>query len=470
MPIIYQLVKTLTQREIDMLNALPLQDRERDVLLMMEQTNTRVFPSSSVCKKLNIKSSHLDKINSILFKKVIECLAGTNIYAQVQYLDQKNGMWNASLRLLKHYESKADTILNAEEAFKFYRYYFEWMMSIANAIASDADIDKLAKKLLSKCPAVSYNETQLWIKIVLFRKDINVTTTRADYTNPKIAEALQSRLHDLIYEADAINSVYCLYKAKLTGIFLCNLTQNFSQSRIYISDINELFAQSPGAFTESELLTAQWHYAQILFFSSQFDESFVIYEQLFQKINVSETMRWYVFIAEFFQNCLVTGHYDQAQQLCTDYFQKFFDDKNGSFYLSALIQCVKLLIHTSDFEKPKLKLDELNKLTTKTSSLQFQFALRELTSAYYYLTGNYKEALILAEKNLKFMRSKRIHYLIPEYTFHSRLIKALIKQKQRQKSFTEEEVKMMDAMQQGTMAQYGLLLKRLEKNLNYFIV
>ena len=68
------------------------------------------------------------------------------------------------------------------------------------------------------------------------------------------------------------------------------------------------------------------------------------------------------------------------------------------------------------------------------------------------------------------MRSKRIHYLIPEYTFHSRLIKALIKQKQRQKSFTEEEVKMMDAMQQGTMAQYGLLLKRLEKNLNYFIV
>lgn len=63
MPIIYQLVKTLTQREIDMLNALPLQDRERDVLLMMEQTNTRVFPSSSVCKKLNIKSSHLDKIN-----------------------------------------------------------------------------------------------------------------------------------------------------------------------------------------------------------------------------------------------------------------------------------------------------------------------------------------------------------------------------------------------------------------------
>ncbi len=464
MPIIYQLVKTLTPKELELITALPLQDRERDVLQVMIQLNTKVFPSSSVCKKLNLNSSHLDKINSILFRKVIECVAGTNIYDQVQFLDQKNGMWNASLRLLKQYEQKQleEKPDQHAAAFTFYRFYFEWMMSIANAITKDEDIDRIVQKLLTYCPKAAYEETQLWIKIVLFRKEINNSTTKASYSDPKVLAQLHEKLHDLIYEADVIKSATCLYKSKLAGILLCNLTRNFTQSRVYISEINDLFTAYREAFTETEMLIAQWHYGQILFFSSKFEEGFEVYHGLFSKINLRETMRWYVYIAEYYQICLVTGHYEIANEICKEYFTKFFDDKNGSFYLSALIQCVKLLIHTNRFDEAELKLEELNKLTTKTSSLQFQFALRELTVAFHYLKGNYKTALSLAEKNLKFMRSKRIHYLIPEYTFHARLTKAFIKRKLKQKPLTEEDEQMFVAMQQGTMAQYGILLKRLE--------
>jgi tetratricopeptide (TPR) repeat protein len=242
---------------------------------------------------------------------------------------------------------------------------------------------------------------------------------------------------------------------------LCNLTRNFTQSKVYISEINDLFSAYREAFSETEILIAQWHYGQILFFSSKFTESFEVYHGLYSRINIRETMRWYVFMAEYFRLCLVTGHYDIGEEICRDYFIKFFDDKNGSFYLSALIQCVKLLIHTNQFELAQQKLEELNKLTTKSSSLQFQFALRELTVAYYYLSGNFKEALSLAEKNLKFMRSKRMHYLIPEYTYHARLTKAFVKRKLKNKPLTSEDELMFDAMQKGTMAQYGILLKKL---------
>lgn len=129
--------------------------------------------------------------------------------------------------------------------------------------------------------------------------------------------------------------------------------------------------------------------------------------------------------------------------------------------MSALIQCVKFLIHTSRFEEAAIKLDALHKLTTKTSSLQFQFALRELTAAYHYLNRDYKTALVLAEKNLKFMRSKKMHILIPEYTYHSRLIKVIIKNKQKHRLFDEDEKFMLAEMQKSTLAQYGLLLNRL---------
>lgn len=462
MPIIYQLIKTLSPSETDKVLALPFQDRERDVLQQMLQLHSRIFSSSTVCKRLNITTSHLDKINSILFKKVIESIAGTNIYHQINYLDQKNGLWKASLRILKHHEQKVILLSkDKNEKFEFYKFYFEWLLFNTAVQNVDAEVQRISEAILENCPKATYDETQLWIKISIFRKEINISTTKADFTETERHKELFSKLERLISEAAAINSAMCLYKAKLCGIFLNNLLKDFTQSRIYISKINDLFLSYKEAFTETEILTAQWHYAQILFMSSEFEEAFNIYHSLYGRINVNEPLRWYIYVAEYFQMCLVMGRYDLAETICKEYFEKFFGDSNGNFYLSALIQCVKFLIHTGRFEEAAIKLDALHKLTTKTSSLQFQFALRELTAAYHYLTRDYKTALVLAEKNLKFMRSKKMHILIPEYTYHSRLIKVIIKNKQKHREFDEDEKFMLAEMQKSTLAQYGLLLNRL---------
>ncbi|MFI5172780.1 MAG: hypothetical protein ACHQFW_10340, partial [Chitinophagales bacterium] len=158
---------------------------------------------------------------------------------------------------------------------------------------------------------------------------------------------------------------------------------------------------------------------------------------------------------------LVTGHFEIARELCASFYSKFYTDTNGSYYLSALIQFVKYLLFTRQYEHASIRLKELHKQTSKTSSLQFQFALRDLTLAWHYLTGDFIHALELAEKNLKFLRSKKIHTLIPEYTFHSRLTKSIIKIKQKGRPFTDDESDMFSKMQSGTLAQYGLLLKRL---------
>lgn len=462
MPIIYQLLKTLNPSEIEQVTALPFQDRERDVLQLMMQMTNKIFPSSTVCKKLNVTTSHLDKINSILFKKVIEALKGANIYDQIAYLDQKNGLGNASLRLLKHHEQKV-IIPSKDKAikFEFYKFYFEWLLFNSAVQVIEDDVTRSYQEVLNNCPIATFDETQLRLKIAVFRKEINISTTRADFTNPEKNDALFSKLNLLLSESKSINSAICLYKAKLCGIFLNNLTHNFSQSRIYISQINDLFIGYKEAFTEVEILAAQWHYAQILFFNSEFEDAFNIYSGLFEKINKTEHQRWYIFVAEYFQICLVTQRYEIAENICDNYFSVFYSDSNGSFHLSAIIQCVKLKIHTGKFDEAKGKLEELHKLTTKTSSLQFQFALRELTAAFHYLKGDFKVALTLAEKNLKFMRSKKMHVLIPEYTYHSRLIKVIIKNKQKTRSFDSDEQFMFDEMQKGTLAQYGHLLQRL---------
>ncbi len=460
MPVIYQLLKTLNEQELKKVSTLPFQERERDVLQVMLHINNKVFPSSTVCKKLKITTSHLDKINSILLKKIIESLAGKNIYDQIFYLNHKNGLWHAVKRIINNHEQKVILHSNDKnEKFIFYKFCFEWLITIASD--NDNDLNHYAKMIIENCDESKLKETELWIKIVLFRKEINLAASQALFNNPEKQKALIFKLQETIAEAERINSAQCLYKAKLAGVVLNNILQQFEHSKILINDINLLFKTKADQFSQNDILIAQWHHAQKLYYSGSFNESFDLYHKLFDELDEKGSSKWYIFITEYFQVSLITNHNDIAKELLSGYYSKFYNDSNGSFYLSALIQYVKYLLFTHQYDKANSNLKELQKQTSKTSSLQFQFALRELTLAQYYLTGDFNNAMVVAEKNLKFMRSKKIHTLIPEYTYHSRLTKSIIKIKQKARPFTADESDMYLKMQAGTLSQYGLLLKRL---------
>jgi hypothetical protein len=58
------------------------------------------------------------------------------------------------------------------------------------------------------------------------------------------------------------------------------------------------------------------------------------------------------------------------------------------------------------------------------------------------------------------MRFKNIHRTMPDFTYHSRLIKPVYKYKTTGQSLNAKELFMLDELQQGTRAQYGKLLLR----------
>ena len=462
MPIVYQLLRSLNEQEVERISGMPMQDRERDVLTAMLQINNRIFPSSTICKKLNLQSSHLDKINSILFKKIMEELVGNDIFKQIQYLDQKSSLWNVSKRVLNFYELKIIRhSTDKAEKFKFYSFYFQWLITIPVTLRSEAELNKLAQHILENCPKETYDVTELWIDITQLRKEINASISSASFQQESVQKTIIEKIDNLIARAAAIDSPQNAYKARLAAVVFYNLIQNFSKSRIYITEINDLLLRHADDFTDMDITVAQWHYAQTLFYSSHFEEAYSIYKSIIGKINLKELARWYVLVAEYFQVCIIQQDFEQATGLCENFFSKFFKDVNASFYLSSMIQCTKLLLHTGEYEDARIKLDVLQRHTSKTASLQFQFALRELTVAWYYLNGKYEKALVLAEKNLKYMRSKKIHHLIPEYTFHSRLTKSIIRLKTKNIPLDNDDKYMLDIMQQGTMKQYGMFLNKL---------
>lgn len=461
MALLYQLVKTLTPAELHEIEMLPLQDREREVLALTIALNQKFYPSSTICKKLSIQPSHLDKINSILLKKTVEGLAGKNIFDQINYLNYKSGTWNISKRLLKNYELKVlEVQASALEKFQFYKFCHEWLLIIPEQQYSEAEISYYTGKMLQHCDRELYRETELWIRITLLRREINFSASHAIYHKPEEQDKIRKNIAELQEDATRLGLHRCAYRALLCGVIFHNTLKDFSESRNYLRAIDTLMEEKQEVFNDEDIKTMQWHYAQTLYFDNAFEESYAAYNTIFDTITKSMEVKWYMLFAEFFQVSLITGHYDTAKELCEQYFEKYSDDKSGSYYTSALIQRTKYDLFTSDYEAARNKLNLLYKSVTKTSVMQFQIALRELTVAYFYLTGKYDACALYAEKNLKYLRSKKIHQNIPEYTFHSRLAKSVIKFHTRNRHFDMDDMHMFADLMKGTLAQYGLLISK----------
>lgn len=460
MALIYDLIKTLGADELEKVSMLQLQDREREVFHFMVKTNKKVFPSSTVCKQLNIQTFHLDKINSILFKKTIEALAGESIFDQIEYLSKKNGLWNTSKHLLKSYEQKQLTEKTDAERLQFYKFSIEWYVSIPFSHQEEKQVEAYTKKIIQYAAPEKITEIKLWLRIVLLRREMKLATSKAIIKLDEQRKTLKNKMQKILTDTTALFSASLQYKAKLLAVIFYTLLEEYDKSIYYYEKAIELVNEHPDKFTEIDITVLKLYHAQTLYHASAFEECYEQFENIFHHFMNKEPLKWFMYHAEYMQVCLITGHMQTAKTICETFFASFADDINGSFYTSSHLQVIKYYLFAGEFANASAIIHKLEKYISKASLLQFQFALRELNIANNYLQNHVKKADELADKNLKFLRFKKLHKSIPEYTYHSRVVKAICRYKLTGKPMSKPEMEMYAYLQNGIMAQYGHLLKR----------
>lgn len=442
-----------------------MQDREREVFDMVRKVNQKTFPSLSISKQLKLQPGHLDKINSVLLKKSMELLAGKDIYSQVNYLSSKTGQWNLAKHLLKSYELKSISISeNPEDKKKFFKFCFEWIVTLPFSHQANDEVEYYAHSFLHAVDAEEKPEQELRIEIVLLRRKINMAISKATLHKSFPADSIHDELYLLLNRAEEFGSPQILFIIKSLGIVYHNFIHQFEQSRKLSDDLKYVLQKNKELFTGQDMWMASWYEAQICFHSSHFEDAFQLYEKLSADIVSGNRAKYFMFYAEFLQVCLITGRMEQAGQIINQYFKNYVDDVNGTIFISAALQTAKFYLYCERLDEAKILLDQLKKNLQKTSMLQFQFAVKELFVAHAYLSGDANKAMQLAGQNLKFMRFKNIHHTMPDFTYHSRLIKPIYKYLSAGQELNEKEKWMLNELQEGTRAQYGKLLLRWMKS------
>lgn len=465
MALVYELVKRLNADEIEKISGMPMQDREKDVLAAMIRTQRKVFPASTICNQLKIQTSHFDKIKSNLLKKVLDRLAGHDVYAQVNFLNTKHGLWHLSRHLLRYHELKVlESIADPALYYQFYNFFFEWYISIPFSHQEEEELYNIVQQLIRYCPEQLLQQTHLHIRITLLRRELKLITSQAGMKLEEKRHQLKDKLTGILTDIRITDDVQIIYQARLLAQLTYTFLEDFENSTAMYSSLMQMIEANPSEISESDKLLPQVYHAQTLYHANNFDESYALYSRIYPYFRDAEPLRWFMYHTEYLHVSLFTGHMQTAKLIVENYFGQFSDQVNGSLYISAGLQVIKYYLYTKDYSKALQHIDQLENAISKTTLLQFQFALRELRTAYFYLTGNLAMAEMLAEKNLKFMRFKKIHKTIPEYTYHSRLVKAICKLQHGASEMSRSEEVMFGVMQKGTMAQYGHLLQRFYEN------
>ncbi|MFN0275318.1 MAG: hypothetical protein ACKVPJ_06215, partial [Chitinophagales bacterium] len=385
-----------------------------------------------------------------------------SIYEQINFLDTKNGQWSLSKHLLKSYEVKH--IFGSDdkvESFRFYKFCYEWYLFIPFSHQETTDLNNYTSQLLNYCPNDEKASIELWIHMMRMRRELKLVTSQGNIKNEEFRKKFKEDLVKFTQQADAMGDKKMINKSRLLSIQVNTFTENFDAAKAAYKELGEIFEKYPTSFVQRDRLIADLYHAQTLYHENKFSESFALYVKVFESFTEKQPLQWFMYYAEYMHVSLLTEQMEIAKEICYDFFGQFSDDINGSMYISSTLQMIKYFLFAGETERALKFIGRVEKHIFKTTLLQFQLSLRELTIAYYYLSGNYKVAVELAEKNLKFLRFKKIHLQVPEYTFHSRLVKAICRSKKTRKPLSKNEMEMMEQMQIGTMAQYGYLLKRL---------
>jgi hypothetical protein len=244
------------------------------------------------------------------------------------------------------------------------------------------------------------------------------------------------------------------------GILLHTFIEDYKKCKVYYRECKKVIKDFASYFSKNDVLICELYYAQTLYHSNHFAESHALYTKVFAQFEDKRPLPWFMYYAEYMHVCMLTGNMEKAHTICYDFFGQFSDDINGSMYISSTLQMIKYFLFAKDTDRAFKFIHRVERHISKTTLLQFQLAIRELSVAANYVAGNYKNTIDLAEKNMKFLRFKKLHLHVPEYTFHSRLAKVICNAKKKDKPLSPKDLEMLDFMQQGTMALYGYLLKR----------
>ncbi len=459
MALLHDLVLHLDKERIDQLSGLSLSSREQEVLSFVISQRRSVFPTALALKKLGLSQSHFDKLASVVLKKILLHFAGADPVKQLEFLRTVPG---APRNLLRQ-QMKSCLKLNLSEAhqLQLLQYCFKTVTHFAVTDLNEKEIDFYQKQLLAHTSFGSNPLARLRVKADSLHAMVNMAGGTMTISHATVQASLNQRADELVREAEQIDStqaLYCGYMAAGYYYQVANRLQEFLAKQEQALALVKVRAED---FSSSEIREAQLMYATALAMVDRFEESYQEFLPFLPQCRYEQADVQLGMQTRFFKVALTAGYYNTARQLLHNTYATALNRSIVAHRVMACLQYMCYYLHTGELKEVPVYLEKAKEAMHKNKLLQYEVQLRYLENAYTFLGGNLEEALFMADKNIKFLRTRGLHAIDREYSYFFTAIKGIYRYVTSGDALNAKQAQAYDLYFHASWSHLGKLLQKM---------
>ncbi len=459
MNLLFDFIKHLPEKEKQKLKALPLKGRSKEVWLMLNQQLTKLeFEREKIESTLGISSAHLDKITSQVLSRCYEVLYGNDGLALLAFLSERAPFIKHYYQEMKRQMSYAEKHFSKKQLADFYKANVNFIHFNMAIIHKD---EAVLKQLADKYLAIEKDRNaQLLIECKLLYVQIDKLFAAALIKSKEaVVQKQLDKLGPLPVNANA-ELAFAYYWVR---IYFPNALEKFDQGLAKTREAILALKKYSGKENANNLLRIEIKEAELLYYLSRFEESFESFQQWMNSPEVGKLPDHSYYATKYLQVCLITGHMAEAWKILEARQILPFEHLRHVLLPRDIISYAKYFLFDGQYEKAFEFIQLGFEKNPKGKYFQYEIELRNMQTAYFFLTNQKKVAVQMCNKHIKYLRSHGYGIRESDFPYFYVLTKAMYDKKQKGKKLSAKEVAMLQRYQLGSYAIYGkLLLKMLE--------
>lgn len=456
--LLVNLLQVLNAPELERLMQLPLKGKEE--LLMnycLDNRQKKVFSLPRAVKSLHLSNSHLYKLNSVLFDKVLEHLFGNDALQQLTELATRVQLVPVMRHVMKITERSIKKTGDKQKLFDFYELCFRIE---AGHFASDFS-EKLLRYYEKEC--IKYYtgdkvKLRLDMDIKAQKGLINYYTAIGLLGKKSVFNAHSNALAQITIQAHQHKLYEIEFHALLVYSRLYFDTNRPGEVIPHLRQAEQLAAKHAKHIPALLRMEIKLLFAKALYLTSNFHEAFAQYAALGIPKQPMDKAIIGSDVAKYMQLALILQHYDAAKETEV-YFQRFYQ-ANNSAGLMARLHGIKYLVHTGQYMAANSQLDEIENMVKAMKIMQYMVEWRLLKAIAQQLSGDAHGAQTTISRAIKFLYA-RSHPQLRDFIEGFQLLKFYCNHRGKK---PDARLTAVDELyHQSSYAQYGVLFDRIKK-------
>lgn len=440
MALLHDLLSVLDEAQLKKLSFLQLTDREQQLLqFALSKRRSKIFPSAVAMRQLDLTQSHLEKLCSVVMKNIIHHLAGPDGYDQFIFI--RNLRYRSYALVTHQMQSSEKKITDKETLIRFYGECCEVVTRADSRVLKAADIDKYTRRLLDLLDPGEHPEWYIRIQCDALYAAISIATMDMSLYDPKMAQALIQRAEKLEQDAKALKHPMALHHALRVSAMLFISTDQQLRAVASLDEDIAITSANRSLFSDKEWAEPQLMKAEALSYAGIYEPAYEIFASLITPgESTSPTIRLSSH-SRFFKVALTLGRYDMARVIMDAHFTQAIHRDQIDIRVMAYLQIICYYMHIGALAEAEEYISGCRALLHKHRQQQYLVQLLFFENAMMYLKGDAGSAKLLAMKNLKFLRSRRMTRSTSTYPALFSSISAIYDMQHSDKPFNKKQQK-----------------------------